>query len=407
MDKNTISLQLCSNPSDPISCCGSYFPNKTASGLCVLDARKFKLLTGNRSMQIFCNVIHLLMKLPQDGPQNPNLVNGRVPLNNVNSPSGAAADIHELMANCTAKKIQAAAKEIVNNSATVLEGSQDICAHGGSCPGTEAANVLGVVAKYFPETVSFNRSPVKIEIGMRFSLHRKSHFRLQPGAGMHNPSPSTQCAKCFALPSNMKLQPPFIYLEAQILAEEVNKFRGSTYTDIVVASVTIEVDDEAGVVKTTYPDLGDPELIVEKCEIAQELVGKGMSQTMRFQEALIGNERNQVTLLENREELYKEAARLHQTGWFLTAFLEHAQGAHINIDEDISVTQCELVVEVTKQGEAPSEASGYSLSDVESTECPMAWLIEPFQLGRAEKWSGTNQHPNFRKYSTSIRSFYL
>ncbi|KAJ7821760.1 kinase-like domain-containing protein [Mycena olivaceomarginata] len=24
----------------------------------------------------------------------------------------------------------------------------------------------------------------------------------------------------------------------------------------------------------------------------------------------------------------------------------------------------------------------------------MAWLIEPFRLGRAEKWSGTNQHPN-------------
>jgi hypothetical protein len=24
----------------------------------------------------------------------------------------------------------------------------------------------------------------------------------------------------------------------------------------------------------------------------------------------------------------------------------------------------------------------------------MVWLIEFFQLGRAEKWSGTNQHPN-------------
>ncbi|KAJ6465334.1 kinase-like domain-containing protein, partial [Mycena sanguinolenta] len=24
----------------------------------------------------------------------------------------------------------------------------------------------------------------------------------------------------------------------------------------------------------------------------------------------------------------------------------------------------------------------------------MVWLVEPFRLGRAEKWSGTNQHPN-------------
>ncbi|KAF8184633.1 hypothetical protein K438DRAFT_1766320 [Mycena galopus ATCC 62051] len=108
----------------------------------------------------------------------------------------------------------------------------------------------------------------------------------------------------------------------------------------------------------------------------------------------IGNGRNQVTLLENREELHKEAARLHQIGWFLSAFHERAQEAHLDIDEDISVTQCQLVVEVLKEGEAPSEASGYSLSEVQSAECPMFWLIEPFRLGRAEKWSGTNQHPN-------------
>ncbi|KAJ6494327.1 kinase-like domain-containing protein, partial [Mycena sanguinolenta] len=27
-------------------------------------------------------------------------------------------------------------------------------------------------------------------------------------------------------------------------------------------------------------------------------------------------------------------------------------------------------------------------------KCPMGWLVEPFRLGRAEKWSGTNQHRN-------------
>ncbi|KAJ7198176.1 hypothetical protein GGX14DRAFT_374497 [Mycena pura] len=24
----------------------------------------------------------------------------------------------------------------------------------------------------------------------------------------------------------------------------------------------------------------------------------------------------------------------------------------------------------------------------------MVWLMEPFRLGRPEKWSGTNEHPN-------------
>ncbi|KAJ7809724.1 hypothetical protein B0H14DRAFT_2607878 [Mycena olivaceomarginata] len=122
MDNDTIALQLCSNPSDPISC----------------YARKFKLLTANRSMQIFCAVIRFLvgvycglcrMKLPQDGPQNMNHGNGHVAFNNVNNPSGAVADICELMANRTAKKIQPAAKETVNNSATVLEGSRKIYVH--------------------------------------------------------------------------------------------------------------------------------------------------------------------------------------------------------------------------------------------------------------------------------------
>ncbi|KAJ7820333.1 hypothetical protein B0H14DRAFT_2600048 [Mycena olivaceomarginata] len=43
----------------------------------------------------------------------------------------------------------------------------------------------------------------------------------------------------------------------------------------------------------------------------------------------IGNGRNQVTLLENQEELYKEVARLHQMGWFLVAFHKRAQEAYI------------------------------------------------------------------------------
>ncbi|KAJ7867106.1 kinase-like domain-containing protein, partial [Mycena leptocephala] len=111
----------------------------------------------------------------------------------------------------------------------------------------------------------------------------------------------------------------------------------------------------------------------------------------------IGNGRNQVTPLENREELYKEVTRLHQMGWFLAAFHERAQEAHIDIDEGTPIST----------GEAPSNASGYSASDIESAECPMVWLIEPFRLGRAEKWSGTNQHPNHsqNKLGNILNSF--
>ncbi|KAJ7870918.1 kinase-like domain-containing protein, partial [Mycena olivaceomarginata] len=37
----------------------------------------------------------------------------------------------------------------------------------------------------------------------------------------------------------------------------------------------------------------------------------------------------------------------------------------------------------------------------------MAWLVEPFRLGRAEKWSGTNQHPNHfqNKLGNILNSF--
>ncbi|KAJ7700162.1 hypothetical protein B0H14DRAFT_2648923 [Mycena olivaceomarginata] len=105
MENYTIALQLCSNPSDPTSCCGCHFPNKTASGLC---ARCTKIQAAD-SEQEGADIL------------NPNPVNGRLPLNNVNNPSGAAADIREFMTNHTVKKIQPAAKETVNNSATVLE----------------------------------------------------------------------------------------------------------------------------------------------------------------------------------------------------------------------------------------------------------------------------------------------
>ncbi|KAJ7437174.1 hypothetical protein FB451DRAFT_1193398 [Mycena latifolia] len=52
----------------------------------------------------------------------------------------------------------------------------------------------------------------------------------------------------------------------------------------------------------------------------------------------IGNGRNQVTLLENQEELYKETTHLHQMGWFLAAFHKRAQEAHIDIDEGQSTS---------------------------------------------------------------------
>ena len=51
-----------------------------------------------------------------------------------------------------------------------------------------------------------------------------------------------------------------------------------TYTQIRIAVATTIVDNEAGSVTTIYPDLDDAELKVETCDIAKELVGKGLSQ---------------------------------------------------------------------------------------------------------------------------------
>jgi hypothetical protein len=55
---------------------------------------------------------------------------------------------------------------------------------------------------------------------------------------LHNLLSNTQRAKCFALPSNMKLQPPYIYLEARILAEEVS-YPSSSCPLFMVFSVSL------------------------------------------------------------------------------------------------------------------------------------------------------------------------
>ncbi|KAF8175056.1 hypothetical protein K438DRAFT_1771321 [Mycena galopus ATCC 62051] len=124
-----------------------------------------------------------------------------------------------------------------------------------------------------------------------------------------------------------------------------------------VAAATTEIDNEAG------------RLTVQKCESTEELGVKECHNKASIQLVItvkllffnVGNGRNRITLLENQEELYKEVARLHQMGWFLATFDKRAQEAHIDINEDISVTQCQLAVEVPKEGIALSKASGYSL----------------------------------------------
>ncbi|KAJ7854174.1 hypothetical protein B0H14DRAFT_2580000 [Mycena olivaceomarginata] len=310
------------------------------------------------------------------------------------------------MANRIAKKIQPAAKETVNNSATVLEGSQKIYVHMvASCPGTEAANVLGVVARHFPEAVSFNSTLEDLLLSEFIvpRFYRNFNPELDRSLGtlgefydLHNLLSNPQRAKCFALPSNMKLQPPYIYLEGRILVEEqkkrkstfdsaniqAKKFRGTTTkVDIerlrrpaphairatgwlpVALVAHRNLSNEAGVVNTTDPDLGDPGLTVEKCEIAKELVGKGMSQYAYKRFFNIGNGRNQVTLLENREELTKRRPTYIKWVGFWPLFMSVLRRPASTLMNISLLRGCQLVVEVTQQGEAPSKASGYSLSD--------------------------------------------
>ncbi|KAF8172961.1 hypothetical protein K438DRAFT_1772392 [Mycena galopus ATCC 62051] len=246
------------------------------------------------------------------------------------------------------------------------------------------------------------------------------------------------------------LQPPYIYLEARILVEEfeekkgcsapsfvltsrqqkkrkstfdaanpqAKKFRGilsstlpplksqfrpvGTYTNIFVATATTKVDDEAGVVNTMDPDLGDPELKVEKCEIAKELVGKGMSQyvyklSREFFAKNRGPSRSSSILVTEgiRSPCWKTGRNFTKRR---PAYIKWASFClrfmSVLKRPTLTLIKCQLVIKVLKEGKAPSEASGYSLSEVQGAECPMFWLIEPFRLGCAEKWSGTNQHPN-------------
>ncbi|KAJ7845822.1 hypothetical protein B0H14DRAFT_2584468 [Mycena olivaceomarginata] len=154
-----------------------------------------------------------------------------------------------------------------------------------------------------------------------------------------------------------------------------------TYTDIFVATA----DNEAGAVNMAYPDLDDLELTVEKCEIAKELMGKGMSQAFFTKNHALSRSSSILVMEGIRLPCWK-TGRPFAKRWtacikwvgFWPVFMSVPRRARIDIDEDISVTQCQLIVEVAKQGEAPSKASGYSLSEVEITECPMVWLIEPF-----------------------------
>ncbi|KAJ7728111.1 hypothetical protein B0H14DRAFT_2640766 [Mycena olivaceomarginata] len=205
-------------------------------------------------------------------------------LNVNNNPSGAAANICELMANHTAKKIQPAAKETIKNSATVLEGSCKIYVHiVASCPGTEAENVLGVVAKHFPEQSL--RLCHSIDLRLRWKSEWDSRctesltleFIVPRFYRNFNPEPDStlgtlgefydlhyllfntqRCsAQSFSLTSKQQKKRKFTFNAANVQAK---KFRGIQSSHLcspplksqfLVASATIEVDDEASILKTS------------------------------------------------------------------------------------------------------------------------------------------------------------
>ncbi|KAJ7620261.1 hypothetical protein FB45DRAFT_871298 [Roridomyces roridus] len=75
----------------------------------------------------------------------------------------------------------------------------------------------------------------------------------------------------------------------------------------------------------------------------------------------VGRGRDRVTLDENACETQKEAERLLEVATYLTEFKALAEERQVDIGDDLSVTDCTLMVEVPGQAnDAPCEASGYT-----------------------------------------------
>ncbi|KAJ7198177.1 hypothetical protein GGX14DRAFT_573737 [Mycena pura] len=308
----------------------------------------------------------------------------RTPLQNVSNnnqagPSSAATDLRDLMVQRTAKKIQPAAKDTTHNAATVFEAVRKSYVHMvANCP----AALEDLVGRWKLEWDSRCSESLTTEfIVPRFykNFNREPDSTLGTLGEFYDVHNAAQRTKFFALPSSMKLQPPYIFLEARILVDEFEAKKGCTppafskklqgalasalpplksqfrplgvYTDVVIAVATMTVDDD-GQVDTKFPDLDDENLVTEKCEISKDIIAKGTSQCVykavyqnepralkRFFN--VGNGRNCVTPLENQCELHKEAGRLLQIGWFLNS----------DVGEDLSITDCTLVIEITKPGQ--------------------------------------------------------
>ncbi|KAJ7644896.1 kinase-like domain-containing protein [Roridomyces roridus] len=179
-----------------------------------------------------------------------------------------------------------------------------------------------------------------------------------------------------------------------------------TFTTVSVALATVELNTDEAVIQTLWPNLNDADTVFEKCQIGKELVAQGASQNVykgfyhgtvlamkRFSN--VGRGRDRVTLDENACETQKEAERLLEVVTYLTEFKALAEERQVDIGDDLSVTDCTLMVEVPGQAnDAPCEASGYTSEEAVAAASHMVWLAEPFRPGHVVKWSGTDEHPN-------------
>ncbi|KAJ7879947.1 hypothetical protein B0H14DRAFT_2500381 [Mycena olivaceomarginata] len=131
----------------------------------------------------------------------------------------------------------------------------------------------------------------------------------------------------------------------------------------------------------------------------------------------IGAGEGHVEIPENREQLIKEATRLGRTSYLLMQFMAEAKRKGVDIDQEISVTDFKLSIEVVETGSAPSPASGISLEqyqaaceaqdDSGSDPGIVIWLFEPRRSSKVVHWSGTNEHPAWHqnKLGSTLNTF--
>ncbi|KAJ7199363.1 kinase-like domain-containing protein [Mycena pura] len=177
-------------------------------------------------------------------------------------------------------------------------------------------------------------------------------------------------------------------------------------TKLLLVFVDICIDSETCEVSFKWPNLDDDDLATKNAVIENTAFKSGRMKhcyklsigddhyvAKRFYD--IGQGEDQVTLADNKHYLQLEVTRAEQARWFLSNFRRDTDERNIQVYKDVEISRCRLAVEVIKDAQQPSPASG-SLARFEEQPLQMrevVWMLEPLRSASVTRYSGTMEHP--------------